>query len=313
LTANPASLVELGQMRSFVVTAEEGSLSRAAPRLGLTQSGLSRQMRALERAFGFPLLVRVANGVAPTEAGDVFHVEAVEMLALTDDVLARTRRVERGIAGGCRIGAIPSELTRDLLTGVLQHARDHLPTIAVEIKEILTPLQIPALRQGEIDVGLAGAYPGLVDDPAIASVRLTEDAVECALVAASHPLASRSWLTPADLATEPFLFIARPVYPKLYDTILQAFAEIGLKPQMNSSYNSVRAIWRLAAESAGWTVGTRSLRANPVPGLVAVPIEGLHVPSGVALLWRRDEVDPSIRAVLDAFRGTGSEDRQATA
>ena len=305
--------LELRHMRSFVVTVEEGSLSHAAPRLGLTQSGLSRQIRTLERAFGFRLLSRVANGIAPTAAGEVFRSDAAEILALADDVLARTQRVDRGISGACRIGAIPSQLTGDILTGVLGHLREQFPAIAVEVREVLTPRQIDALREGEIDVGLAGAYPGLVDDPSIASVQLSDDSVDCALLASTHPLASRAWLTPADLATEPFLFIARPTYPKLYDTVMQAFADIGLRPVVNGVFDSPRTVWRLAADSMGWTVGTRSLRSNPVPGLVAVPIEGFHVPSGVALLWRRDETDPSIRVVLDAFRGSGNGKGNGTA
>jgi DNA-binding transcriptional LysR family regulator len=298
---------ELRQLRSYVVTAEEGSLSRAAPRLGLTQSGLSRQLRALERPFGFPLLRRIANGVALTSAGQVFRAEAQEVLALADVVVTSARRADRGITGGCIVGAVPSEFTRGLLYGVLNQARDWTPEISVEVREMLTASQVPALRAREIDIGIAAAFTGMVDDGSIASARLVEDEVDCALLSATHPLAARACLRPSDLASVPFLFISRAAYPKLYDTVLQAFGEIGLIPQISSSeFNGPRTVWGLVADGLGWTLGTRSLREHSIPGLVALPIEGLHISGGIDLLWRRDETDPSVLTVLEAFRGASA-------
>jgi DNA-binding transcriptional LysR family regulator len=295
--------VELRQLRSFVVTVDEGLLSRAAPLLGLTQSGLSRQIRALEQACGCPLLHRAANGISPTAAGDVFRAEASTVLQLADQLLTQTRHVERGIAARCRIGTIPSELSGSLLVGALRRLGESSPEIAVEVTELLTSRQIPALRERVIDVALAGAYPGLLDDPSIESLLLSEDVVECALLSSTHPLASRASLRPSDLANEPFLFVSRSTYPRLYDTVMQSLEGIGLVPLMSGSYNGPRAIWRLAADGMGWTVGARSMRTNPLPGVVAVPIEGLHIPSGIQMMWRRDEQDAGVHTVLDALRG----------
>ena len=55
-----------------------------------------------------------------------------------------------------------------------------------------------------------------------------------------------------------------------------AFDAIGLKPRINGTFNGPRTLWRSAADSFGWTLGSRSMRARPVAGLVAVPIEGLY-------------------------------------
>jgi len=128
--------------------------------------------------------------------------------------------------------------------------------------------------------------------------------IECALLSQSHPLARRAWLMPADLADQPFLFISRDANPKFYDVVMQAFEGIGLTPRISGSFNGPRALWRSAADSMGWTLGSRSVRAHPLPGLVAIPIQGLNIPSGLQLLWRRDESDPAILAVLEAFRRT---------
>jgi DNA-binding transcriptional LysR family regulator len=264
---------------------------------------LSRQIRALERELGLRLLQRAAHGVRATAAGDVFYEEARAILGRVDDVLSQARGVLRGIVGRCRIGAVPSELMGDLLVTALRRVNARFPEIAVEVREIVSTLHIPSLREKQIDLALAGAYPGLVDDPMIASMQLSTDVVDCALISISHPLAGRASIKPAELASEPFLFVSRSVLPKMYDTLMESFARIGLSPRMNEPVEGTRAIWRLAADGMGWTVGTRSLREKPLPGLVAIPIEGLEVPSGIVLLWRRGESSPTVQAVLEAFRG----------
>jgi DNA-binding transcriptional LysR family regulator len=298
--------LELRHLRALIVIAELGSLSRAAERLGLTQSGVSRQIRALEREVGFPVLRRESRGVAPTAAGEVLLREAEAALARVDEAVTHTRQAVRGVAGRCRIGCVAAEFAGDILVDALKHLADAHPDIGVAVTEMLTPLQILALREGRIDVGIGGANPGVMDDPVIAGVRLVDDVIECALLAESHPLATRPSLEPADLADQPFLFIARSTHPQFYDVVLHALGSIGLVPLMNGSLNGPRALWRSAADSMGWTLGSRSLRTKPLPGLVAVPIEGLQIPSGLQLLWRRNEADPTILAVLEAFRQTRS-------
>src|SRR5260221_5721336 len=61
--------LEVRHLQALVAIAEAGSLSRAAERLCLTQSGLSRQIRSLEHDIGVSLFRRKSNGVAFTEAG----------------------------------------------------------------------------------------------------------------------------------------------------------------------------------------------------------------------------------------------------
>ena len=57
------------QLRAFLVALEEGSLNRAALRLRMSQSALSRQMQVLENEIGGALLERTAAGIRPTDAG----------------------------------------------------------------------------------------------------------------------------------------------------------------------------------------------------------------------------------------------------
>ena len=49
----------------------------------------------------------------------------------------------------------------------------------------------------------------------------------------------------------------------------------------------------------GWTLGSRNMRAAPPTGLVAIPVQGLALPSGVRVLWRRDERDAHVVAIVE--------------
>ena len=294
--------LELRHLRALVVTSEEGSLSRAARRLGVTQSGVSRQIQELEREVGCRLFDRRPHGVVATFAGDLLRHEAVVMLGEADDAVAQARRVDRGVQGRCVLGVVATAVTDGLVSGVVRELGHRFPKLAAIVEEIPTPHQVAALRARRIDVGIAHAYPGLVDDPAITAVRLLEDSLECALLASTHPLAARVWVTASDLADVPFLFMPRSFHPGFYDAVMEAFDDIGLVPRVDATFDGLRTVWSLAANGMGWAIGSRAQRPNPPPNLTAVPVEGLHIPWGFELLWRRDDPSSAVGATLGVLR-----------
>ena len=79
------------QLRTFVTVADSGSLSAAAPRLFLSQSSVSEQLRKLEERAGVPLLTRGRKGAAPTPAGTRLLEHARRILALNDMALQELR------------------------------------------------------------------------------------------------------------------------------------------------------------------------------------------------------------------------------
>jgi DNA-binding transcriptional LysR family regulator len=106
--------MELRRLRYFAAVAAQGSLSRAAERLHLSQSSLSRQIRQLERDIGTPLFERTTNGTTLTPAGTALHRHAL-LLRLADatkDVARSATRQTREVAD---IGIAPGVPTDWLL------------------------------------------------------------------------------------------------------------------------------------------------------------------------------------------------------
>jgi DNA-binding transcriptional LysR family regulator len=89
-----ATRMSLTQLRSFVVVAEEGNVTRAARRLHLSQPPLTRQLRALEDELGAALFTRTAKGVTLLPTGEALLAHAREILARVDDAAAAVARAK---------------------------------------------------------------------------------------------------------------------------------------------------------------------------------------------------------------------------
>src|SRR5579864_9214019 len=94
----------LEKLRLFLVVLEEGSLRRAADRLRISQSAITRQMQSLELDLGGRGLERNTAGVHPTNGGYALAEKAKTLLADYDSAMAEVRRLNRGESERLRIG-----------------------------------------------------------------------------------------------------------------------------------------------------------------------------------------------------------------
>lgn len=92
----------------FLVALEEGSLNRAATRMRMSQSALSRQMQNLETEIGGALLERTTSGVRATAAGHALAASLPAVLTQVDAALAEARRLARGQRDLLRVGYLGS-------------------------------------------------------------------------------------------------------------------------------------------------------------------------------------------------------------
>ena len=294
--------LELRHFRYFAAVANEGGFGRAAERLGMTQSSLSRQIGDLEVLVGATLFSRSGRGVELTDAGLALRERLPAVFDAYDHVIGVAAQARRGLAGRCVIGTIHTIAASRIIARALTRTNERWPGLEMIFEDYPTAHQPQALREGLIDLGLCHSYPSLTEDPRLMRERLVEDEINGALVAVDHPLAERESLEASELAGIPFLFIGRSFHSPFHDHILAVLANLGLKPRIEGPYDAIHMAWAVAAEGKGWTLAFDSHRVQAPTGLVAVPIHGLHVNWGLDLLWRRDEVNVAVGRVLNLMR-----------
>jgi DNA-binding transcriptional LysR family regulator len=285
-----SAMFDLSQLRCFVAAAEELHFGRAAQRLNMTQSPLSRQIQLLERILDVMLLERTSRQVRLTPAGSAFLIEARRILRLAESAALSARRVARGDAGRVVIG-FTAVSGYDLMPRIVAQAIARLPNIALELREMVTSEQVDALVTGLIDVAFVRPP---IDRHEFESVCVLREPLIAALPA-GDPRQARGVLVPADFDGLPLIMYARQGAGYFHEMLLKLLADAGAEPdyvqhvtQIHSMLGLVRAglaaaIVPQAATSLHMTdVQFRTIQTEPEN-----PVE-------LVMAWRRDNSNPAL-------------------
>ncbi|MBB5917237.1 DNA-binding transcriptional LysR family regulator [Nocardia transvalensis] len=263
--------------------ARTGSFSRAAERLGYTQSAISRQVTLMEQAAGGPLFERLARGVRPTAAGRIVLRHADALLDGLDTVRDELRDLGDRPSGRVRVGAFATA-TAALVPRAMAAVMHRNPALEVRIREGTTPGLSAALARGRIDVAVLSGPVDPVDGVDIAP--LLQDSLYVALPQ-NHPLAGRSSAPPALLRGA--RWIAGSADTRT--TLLGAWAGPGAPPVVAHIARDWVTKIGLVAAGLGVTV---------VPGLAVT-----FLPPTVSVV-RIDDPD-AVRPTVLAYRRGGPE------
>jgi DNA-binding transcriptional LysR family regulator len=141
---------ELAELSAFATVAEERSFTRAASRLGISQSALSHSVRGLEKRLGLQLLARTTRSVSPTAAGTALLREPAPALERIERAVAETRKQRQNPAGRIRL-IIPRTATQMVILPKLARFNRTYPEIILEITSSNDPVDLVA---GEYDAGV---------------------------------------------------------------------------------------------------------------------------------------------------------------
>ena len=190
----------LEQLRVFVAVAERQHVTRAAEALNLAQSAASAAVAALEARHGCKLFDRVGRGIALTEAGSLFLIEARAVLARAEAAelaLAELAGLTRGVL---RVQASQTIASYWLPRHLVAFRRAH-PGIEIRLGVGNTAQVAAAVRQGAAELGFV---EGAVADPALAATPLAQDRIVL-VVGPDHPWAGRTDLAPGELPDSPWV------------------------------------------------------------------------------------------------------------
>lgn len=265
-------MLDLRQLESLRAVELEGSVARAAARLGWSQPTVNYHLKNLERLIGIPLLHRSTQGSAPTMAGHLMLERANEILTLADRAVTDVRDLAEMGRVRLRFGTFPT-------------AARLLPTVAAKLTDVGIELDatfeevgplVSGVNRHELDAALVYSVPGY-DLPFRSDVHLTEvlrEPLQLALPE-THPLASRELIGREDLLSlggERWLLGTTPGDP--VDTlVVDAFNAIGHSIDVAIRTDDYSVM--LGATAAGMTVGLipRLASGSSHPGVALRPLD----------------------------------------
>ncbi|WP_244647625.1 LysR substrate-binding domain-containing protein [Sphingomonas sp. CFBP 13728] len=283
-------MFELSQLRCFVAAAEELHFGRAAQRLNMTQSPLSRQIQLLERILDVTLLERTSRQVSLTPAGRVFLIEARRIVRLSESAALSARRVAKGDAGRVAIG-FTAVSGYNLVPQIVAQARASLPNIDLELREMVTTDQVDALLTGLIDIGFV--RPPL-DRHEFNTVCVQVEPLVVALPAGDSRQA-KAVLELSDFDGLPLIMYARQGAGYFHQMLIGLFDAAGVSPHYVQHVTQIHSMLGL-------------VHAGLAAAIVPESASGLHMndvqfrrlatepekPVELHMAWRRDNSNPAL-------------------
>ncbi|MDX3985715.1 MAG: LysR family transcriptional regulator [Achromobacter sp.] len=264
-------------MKYFLIVAEELSFVRAAARVHIEPSPLSRTIKELENQLGVQLLHRSKGRIRLTWPGEVFREEARRIIAVIDSAKTKVISAAQGFHGRLRIGLADS-LAPPRLTMLLARYREEEPRTEVRIVEMTVTEMLNGLSHGVIDIGFTvdhTSLPGFVKDPIWAD----RPAI---VIPKNHPLLSFETIPISEALRYPLILCHPERCAGGYNAIRRLFGDPALPSLSVAEYaSSHESMMMLVAAGYGIGIGLETqiaLYRNPN---VVVREMGDGVPSSV--------------------------------
>lgn len=284
-------------MRSLLAVAEDGAITEAADRIGLSQPALSRRLQQLEDHFGAPLFVRSRRGVELTEIGRLVQAEAAVLVSRFNGLQERVRAHLNLDAGIVRIGGGATAVSFVLPDAIAAFQVDY-PDIRFQVREAGSFEIATNVASGQLELGVV-TLPVQNADLHIDAV-MTDKVV---LVARrGHPLTARRRVhrLGPDLREQAFVgFEAGSAIRQIID---RALREVGVQPHVVMELRSIPAILRMVASTGYLAFVSRASLAGQ-HDIVEIPTTGLSIARELGVIRRADvPVSPAAEAFARFLR-----------
>jgi len=279
-------------LRHFVKIAELKSISKAADALDLTQSGVSRQLAALEEYLGKPLFLRTGRGVELTAAGSKLLAAAKPAYAEVDAALEAVRDREGVCEGQVRLAVIHT-LSYYFMADVVAEFVSKRQNVNLSLMGRSSPEVVTLVETGRADLGFV--YDSAVDTDVFSSTALFEDEM-CVISAADAGLDDK-----VDLTTTRLRLVAFPAHYALRKMLQTS----GLKAEIVAEAETVDAMLRLVSSRVGHCVLPKRIPDSLLVdyGLKKVTIAKPRMRRRVVAIVRDDRKPSSlVEALIEAAK-----------
>ena len=287
-------------VHSFVTLAHELSFRRAAERLHLDQSALSRRIQKLEATLGFRLLERTTREVRLTQAGRSFYDDNAHLLRGYEDSIQQARRIAEGTLGTLNVGYMAFAAT-ELMPAAVARFRQAHPHVDLKIRYIRTQGQKIALANDEIDLGY---MIGPFDHTDYHSLTLSTEP-RYVVTPRNHALLRLPVVTPADLAAQDIILGDTHEWEEYRWRLSNLFSAEGISLNIAIEASNTLALLGLVAAGLGVTIYPESLIGFLGRSVEVRPIIHPRFRISTVLAWKRSNRSRQVREFVEVAKLTG--------
>jgi DNA-binding transcriptional LysR family regulator len=251
-------VLELDDMRSFLILSEQLHFRRAAEILHVSQPALSKQIRRLEDRLGGQLLLRRSRGLHLTSAGQVLLQHARQIIEDAESAERITRLALRGGAGTLRVGFGIAVLARGL-PGLMLRFRKRFPNVDLSVRNMSTSDQIQALIDKRIDVGFVRLPIRTEDIETVPIVR------ERLMIVLSDHSAHDAKKGLTALSNAPFIIPCRADSASFYDHVFRTCRAAGFMPRVVQETDVFFTALNLVRAGLGVSIAPSAVQLMRVP------------------------------------------------
>jgi DNA-binding transcriptional LysR family regulator len=290
-------MIDLRQLRYFVAVAEEEHVGRAAERLHISQSPLSRQIAQLEEHLGLNLFERTQQRIRLTVDGRTFLAETKALLTHAKRLESLGKRLGRGEEGGLCIGYIENAMHTSVLPDALRVLRAARHDLHIALYSQTSAEQLEGLRQRSLDIALV-SEPPTADDPDLDSALVLDDVMLLAMPE-HHPLAQQDVLRPEDLQAAQWICVASGLVTQRTgndhkESFVAACMKAGFTPDIHLEVTEPMTALRLVGAGLGIAMLQKNLRSSAPKNVVLREVPWMQYTTPVWAAWHRINLRPLV-------------------
>jgi DNA-binding transcriptional LysR family regulator len=258
--------MDLRQMRYFVAVAATKNFTRAAEQMHIAQPPLSRQIQLLEDELGVQLLQRNSRPVRLTEAGRVFHEQALQVLHRVDQMKQSARQASLNQRQSISIAYVASTLYGGLPM-LVRKFRQRYPDTDIHLIDLNSEQQISELKAGRIDLGFGRIRSR---DTTVARTVLREERLVLAVPSGTSLAAGKGQIRLKDIEQQRLIVFPKEPRPSFADHVLGLLHDQGIRLAEVHEVRELQAALGLVAAEMGVCIvpATARLRSDLVYRLI---------------------------------------------
>lgn len=274
--------MELSYLKEFIVLSETGNYLEAADQLYISQSSLSRHIKALEDELGVTLFERTTRKVILNTPGSMFLPYARQIVGLHQKYQDDLYTYKKNIQGTLSIGSIPSMQQYNILDLVIRYEQKY-PNYSLNMIED-DPIRLTTMVQnGELDMAFIRTISP-VKAP-FAAIEYTRDYLT-AVVPVGHKLASKTTISLSDLKNENLLLLSTDTY--MYQLCVNACHQAGFEPIIKHTSRRGENLLALVQKNMGIALLTRKpIQESQRTDIISINIAP-EISTSISLIYRKD-------------------------